>query len=139
MAGLEIEKESTRRKNEELNQALREKTRKHMMTQELYDKLKRRTMLGQVQNAAVDAVDETIQQSVTASRYADAMQNQNMRPPPPPAFPNGQTASARRTSSYSIANMGPPAQRNRGSGDGHWRGGFGGPPSSRIHTPFPST
>jgi E3 ubiquitin-protein ligase CCNP1IP1 len=68
---MQLDQENLKRKNEELIQAFREKSRKQLQTQELYDKLKRRAMLGQVQNAASDAVDHTIQASVTASRYVD--------------------------------------------------------------------
>lgn len=109
-----------------------------MLTQELYDKSKRRAMLGQVQNAALDAVDETIQASVNASRYADAIENQNMRPPPPPSFSNAQPTGMQRTTSFpSNLNMGAPAPGNpsRGFGEGSWAAGFGGPASSRINIP----
>ena len=130
---LEVDQENTRRKNEELSKALRQKTQKQLHTQELYDKLKRQALLNQVQNAAMDAVDENIQASVTASRYADAIQNQNMHPPPPPAFPNLQSTSMRRTASYP-ANMGPPLppHPNHGLTNSNWGAEFGGPPSSRT-------
>lgn len=93
-ADLQVDQDGLRRKNEELAQALREKSRKHLQTQELYDKLKRRAMLGQVQNAALDAVDQNIQASITANRFIDRVdsQNQNHRPPPPPLFSNQQTS-----------------------------------------------
>lgn len=54
------EQDELRKKNEELSQAYKEKSRKLLNTQELYDKLKRRLMLGQIQDAASDAVDATI-------------------------------------------------------------------------------
>lgn len=93
-ADMQIDQDGLRRKNEELIQALREKSRKQLQTQELYDKLKRRAMLGQVQNAALDAVDHNIQASVIANRFVDRVdnQNQNQQPPPPPLFPNQQTS-----------------------------------------------
>ena len=59
--GMQTDQENLKRKNEELTQVLREKSRKLLQTQELYDRLKRRAMLGQVQDAASDAVDDTIQ------------------------------------------------------------------------------
>jgi E3 ubiquitin-protein ligase CCNP1IP1 len=40
-------------------QAFRDKNKKLMQTQELYDKLKRKTMMGQMQHAAEDAVDSS--------------------------------------------------------------------------------
>ena len=44
-----VDQDSLRRKNDELVQAYKEKTRKLLQTQELYDKLKRKAMLGQMQ------------------------------------------------------------------------------------------
>jgi E3 ubiquitin-protein ligase CCNP1IP1 len=77
MVDMSIDQDKLRRKNEELIQAFREKSRKLLQIQELYDKLKRRDMLGQVQSAASDAVDHTIQASVNAGRYVDRGGNQN--------------------------------------------------------------
>lgn len=54
------DQDELRKKNEELSQAYKEKSRKLLNTQELYDKLKRRLMLGQIQDAASDAVDATM-------------------------------------------------------------------------------
>lgn len=54
------EQDELRKRNEELSQAYKEKSRKLLNTQELYDKLKRRLMLGQIQEAASDAVEATI-------------------------------------------------------------------------------
>ncbi|KAI0380458.1 hypothetical protein F5Y04DRAFT_289435 [Hypomontagnella monticulosa] len=49
-----------RRKNDELVQAYKEKTRKLLQTQELYDKLKRKAMLGQMQDAAESAAESVL-------------------------------------------------------------------------------
>ncbi|KAI0003162.1 hypothetical protein F4779DRAFT_634830 [Xylariaceae sp. FL0662B] len=57
---MNMDQENIRRKNEELTQAYKEKNRKLLQTQELYDKLKRKAMLGQMQDAAEDAVDSTL-------------------------------------------------------------------------------
>ncbi len=65
-----LDQDNLRRKNEELAQAFRDKSRKQSQTQELYDKLKRRIMLGQVQDAASDAVDQTIHASA-GDRFID--------------------------------------------------------------------
>ena len=72
-----MDQENLRRKNEELGQAFRDKSRKHSQTQELYDKLKRRAMLGHVQNAAFDAVDHTIQVSAVNNRFMEQTTNSN--------------------------------------------------------------
>lgn len=58
-----MDRDELRRKYEELLQTCKEKNRKLLQTQELYDKLKRKAMLGQVQDAAEDAVESTLQVS----------------------------------------------------------------------------
>lgn len=58
---MNLDHDSLSRKNEELAQAYKEKNRKLLQTQELYDKLKRKAMLGHIQDAASDAVDTTLQ------------------------------------------------------------------------------
>jgi E3 ubiquitin-protein ligase CCNP1IP1 len=91
---MQVDQDGLRRKNEDLVQALREKSRKQLQTQELYDKLKRRAMLGQVQNAALDAVvDQNIQASVAANRFVDRADNQHQiqQSPLPPLSSNQQT------------------------------------------------
>jgi E3 ubiquitin-protein ligase CCNP1IP1 len=124
-ADMQVDQDSLRRKNEELIQALREKSRKHLQTQELYDKLKRRAMLGQVQNAASDAVEQNIQASVTASRFVDQVnnQNQNQRPPPPPLFSNQQTSGIQNPGMVSGSGPVGGAQIGRsGPGEDTWAG-----------------
>jgi E3 ubiquitin-protein ligase CCNP1IP1 len=90
---MQLDQENLKQKNEELIQAFREKSRKQLQTQELYDKLKQRAMLGQVQNAAYDAVDHSIQASVTAQQIADRVDGQTQRPQPP-LFSGRQDAGA---------------------------------------------
>jgi E3 ubiquitin-protein ligase CCNP1IP1 len=121
---LQVDQENLSRKNRELAQALREKGRKHLQTQELYDKLKRRAMLGQVQNAASDAVDHTIQASVSANRFVDKIDDQNQRHPAPPLFSAQQTAVPQQFGSDSGggSNTAPLVVREAG-GDGT-RAGF---------------
>lgn len=69
---MNIDHDSLRRKNEELAQAYKDKNRKLLQTQELYDKLKRKAMLGHIQDAASDAVDTTLQgTSSYAAQHAD--------------------------------------------------------------------
>ncbi|KAI0409411.1 hypothetical protein F4802DRAFT_604166 [Xylaria palmicola] len=57
----EMDRDELRRKYEELLRTCKEKNRRLLQTQELYDKLKRKAMLGQVQDAAEDAVESTLQ------------------------------------------------------------------------------
>jgi E3 ubiquitin-protein ligase CCNP1IP1 len=56
-----LDQESLQRKNDELVLALKEKNKKLLRTQELYDKLKRKAMLGQIQDAASDMVSSNIE------------------------------------------------------------------------------
>ncbi|OTA63136.1 hypothetical protein K449DRAFT_329426 [Hypoxylon sp. EC38] len=68
--------DSLRRKNDELAQAYKEKNRKLLQIQELYDKLKRKAMLGQIQDAAEDAIDSTLHgQSVGETQFDGGSQN----------------------------------------------------------------
>ncbi|KAK6067771.1 hypothetical protein SCUP515_09971 [Seiridium cupressi] len=60
IANLSFDQQSLRRKNDEVAQAFREKNKKLMQTQELYDRLKRKAMMGQMQHAAEDAVDSNL-------------------------------------------------------------------------------
>jgi len=107
--GLQLQNDSLKHKNEELSQSYKEKSRKHMQTQEMFDKMKRRSMLGQVQDAASDAVEHTFQASAAANRYVDRVGNQGQqRAPPPPLFP-GQQVSNTLNQGVATTNMGPPS------------------------------
>jgi E3 ubiquitin-protein ligase CCNP1IP1 len=55
-----VDQQNLRRKNDELAQALKEKNKRFLQVQELYDKLKRKAMMGQMQDAAEHAVDSSI-------------------------------------------------------------------------------
>ncbi|KAI9787420.1 MAG: hypothetical protein M1835_002687 [Candelina submexicana] len=74
LSSLQLEQTDLQKKNHELVEAFREKSRKHIQTQELYDKLKRRTLLSQVQNAASDTVDQAIHSS-SGNRFSDRLGN----------------------------------------------------------------
>ncbi|KHJ35296.1 putative cyclin b1 interacting protein 1 [Erysiphe necator] len=77
----------------DLAQQLRDRTRKHHETQELYDKLKRRNLLCHVQEAASDAVEQTIQNSAIANRYDDASNDENINISQPALFSRNQPRS----------------------------------------------
>lgn len=111
---MQIDQDNLRRKNDELIQAFREKSRKQLQTQELYDKLKRRAMLGQVQNAASDAVDHTIQASVTANRLIDRLSDQNQQPSQPPLY---QAAGVQHSNASPVGRINTGHSRND---DGTW-------------------
>jgi E3 ubiquitin-protein ligase CCNP1IP1 len=88
---------NSQKKNHELAQSLHAKSKQQAHTQELYDKLKRRDQMSQVQNAASDAVDQTIQGSATVNGYSDHFRKANDPPFRSPVFPSLQGNS-----------MGPP-------------------------------
>ncbi|PBP21865.1 hypothetical protein BUE80_DR007313 [Diplocarpon rosae] len=132
---LQINDGNLRRKNEEVMQALREKNRKHMQTQELYDKLKRRAMLGQVQDAASDAVDHTINNSVAANRFADKFGSQNMRPPPP-LFSDQRNNGMQRSSAMGTAGSNAAPQLHPHGGRNAGWAGFGSQASSNQTFPY---
>lgn len=70
------EQDALRRKNEEISQAYREKSRKLLQTQELYDKVKRKAEMGHIQRAASDAVDSTLQASSQANLFNGSLHDQ---------------------------------------------------------------
>lgn len=134
---MQVDQDGLRRKNEEILNALREKTRKHLQTQELYDKLKRRAMLGQVQDAASDAVDHTIQASVAANHFVDRVGNQNMRPPPPPPLFSGQQNNGvQRTDAGPLNGLNATAQGGRGTHEQAGWAGFSNQGSARKSNAF---
>lgn len=59
-AGMTASRDVLQRKNDELAEAFRDKSRKLFQTQELYTKVKRKAELGQIERAASDAVDSSI-------------------------------------------------------------------------------
>ncbi|KAM0628106.1 hypothetical protein ACHAPW_007534 [Verticillium nonalfalfae] len=61
---LALQNDAMRRKYDELGQAFKDKSRRLLQTQELYDRVKRRAEMGQMQAAACDAVDSHLQMNV---------------------------------------------------------------------------
>lgn len=59
---LATENDSTRKKNEELSKAYKEKNRQLLQTQELHDKLRHTVEMSHIQRAATDAIDSRFQQ-----------------------------------------------------------------------------
>lgn len=74
---MSLDQEMLQRKNEELSLAYKEKNRKLLQTSELYDKLKRKAMLGHIQDAASEAVDTTLHAGLAlGSHPMDRSENQ---------------------------------------------------------------
>jgi len=96
-------------KNQEMTANLNERTKNHMRTKEMYDRLKHKTMVGQVKHAAYESVNDTIQASVMANRYTNVSNDTQGQPPlAPPLF---QAHNTSRSDSMSYGNshlMGPP-------------------------------
>ncbi|KAG0652849.1 RING-type E3 ubiquitin transferase CCNB1IP1 [Hyphodiscus hymeniophilus] len=124
MSGLQVDQENLRRKNDELSQALREKSRKLLQTQELYDKLKRRALLGQVQDAAHDAVDDTLQASTTADRFVDRVGAQNQYHTSHPIHQGAQSGGMQSPGPglNTGQHMGPPQFNRGGNTERTWPG-----------------
>ncbi|GJC97002.1 E3 ubiquitin-protein ligase CCNB1IP1 [Colletotrichum higginsianum] len=61
--------DDVRRKHEELAHAYQDKCRKLTQVQELYDRVKRKAELGQMEAAAVDAVASTLQFGTRVPEY----------------------------------------------------------------------
>ncbi|PNY24911.1 NEDD8-activating enzyme E1 regulatory subunit [Tolypocladium capitatum] len=96
------EQDGMRRKNEELAQAYRDKSRKLLQTQELYDKVKRKAEMGHIQRAASDAVDSTLliaSQSQTPARDFERY-NPDTEPEPRNSF-----ALFGQTNRFDVASM----------------------------------
>lgn len=65
-----------RSKHAELNQQLQLKSHKLNQLQELHDRMKRKTMLGQVQNAASNAVEDAIQRPLSRRQSLNRIEDQ---------------------------------------------------------------
>ncbi|KAF5531902.1 e3 ubiquitin ligase CCNB1IP1 [Fusarium napiforme] len=87
LSSLAAEQDALRRKNDEISRAYKDKSRKVLQLQELYDKVKRKAELGQIQRAASDAVDSTLQTNQMDSGYEVNLPTQiHAEIVPPPAF-----------------------------------------------------
>jgi E3 ubiquitin-protein ligase CCNP1IP1 len=140
-----MDREHIQHKNHELAEAYREKSRKHLQIQELYDKLKRRTLYSQVQNAALETVDRTLHtSSAMSSNFAGKTGEMGMgqqimgeaqklpRHQRLPVDRQGveQVHSHQRSGSassgspkHAAGNMAPPLSATGGQGSGPWAGG----------------
>ncbi|CCU75827.1 cyclin B1 interacting protein 1 [Blumeria hordei DH14] len=123
MTNMQAEQDALRKKNKELIQQLRDKTRKYHQTQELYDKMKRRNLLDHVQDAASDAVEQTIQESACTNRYIDTDINTKKRMPPPPLFSERRPNNAHNMAMNVDGSSGGGIVLER-DGERTWPGGF---------------
>lgn len=116
------EQEALRRKNDELAHAYKDKSRKLLQTQELYDKAKRKSEIGMLQRAASDAVDSTLSSAHLHNRREEGspvVQNDTLHNIPP-------SASSTRVENASM-NTGIQRASVRPGGDGPSWGRLGVP------------
>ena len=121
---MQADQSNLRRKNEELSQVVHEKSRTLLHTQDLYDKLKHRVMLGQVHDAASDAATDTVQAPPTANRYVDRAGAENQRSTSLPLCQSVQDGLIQNPggSLDTEMNMGPPPISRSGIVDRTWSG-----------------
>ncbi|TQV93023.1 NEDD8-activating enzyme E1 regulatory subunit [Cordyceps javanica] len=120
ISGLTTENEDSRKKNEELSKAYKEKNRQLSQTQELHDKLRHTVEMGNIQRAATDAIDSRFQQQPSSRHFAPqnaaTYHSSNPRPGSVAGFRGyGADADPRRTSEGGI--RGGPME----TGHGSWR------------------
>lgn len=107
-AAMKLDHEDLRKKHHEVTHAFKDKNRKLLQTQELYDKLKRKAMLGQMQDAAEDAVDSTINAtSASLSGFVD--NNSSYGPFQEQGTPYSQPRSTLHEQPRGTAHYQPPA------------------------------
>ncbi len=108
---LTTENDNSRKKNEELSKAYKEKNRQLLQTQELHDKLRHTVEMGHIQRAATDAIDSRFQQQQSSRHFA---------PPQPAPYSN---ANPRPGSVAGFRGYGAPVDPERVS-EGGIRGGL---------------
>ncbi|KAM3478104.1 hypothetical protein MY5147_002391 [Beauveria neobassiana] len=113
MSTLTTENDNSRRKNEELSKAYKEKSRQLLQTQELHDKLRHTVEMGHIQRAATDAIDSRFQQQ----------QQQTSRHFPPQHSAPYNSAHTRPGSGAGFRGYGLAVDQERAA-DGGIRGGL---------------
>ena len=72
---MQLDQDNLKQENTQLATALREKTRKHQQTQELYDRLKRKEMTAATQSAAFESADEVVGNFSSQQRFNNPQQH----------------------------------------------------------------
>ena len=72
---MQLDQDNLKQENTQLATALREKTRKHQQTQELYDRLKRKEMTAVTQSAAFESADEVVGNFSSQQRFNNPQQH----------------------------------------------------------------
>jgi E3 ubiquitin-protein ligase CCNP1IP1 len=110
--GLDLlgDQEALRRKHDDLVQLYKEKSRRLLQVQELYDKVKQKVQMGNIQRAASDAVDSTLFSGTDAAEAAASTFDRNKR------VPTTSLESGQRPD-FSEMNKGLPRSRLNQQGD----------------------
>src|SRR2546430_10298271 len=89
---MQLDQENLKRKNDELVEALREKNHKYLQTQELYNKLKRRTLLSEFQTTTTNTMNMASQISTASNIFSDRrghIRDVEQTQSPQQSLPNG--------------------------------------------------
>lgn len=124
---MQIDQDKLKYENSGLAVALREKSRKHQQTQELYDRLRRKEMTAITQSAACDTVDEVLQSVAgdqTNGSNAHTSYGTHLRP-----VNRGQDTSGR------FALNGNPREHTHQRDGSNGSGGSGGLMPPPVHRP----
>ena len=124
---MQIENERLRNDNSNLVAAIREKSRKHQQTQELYDRLKRKEMTAATQSAAYDSLDDVLG---AASSIQGLGHSAETRPTQPTLLPRDQRRFQPFDVGFSV-NKQPNVHQRRDSGHSQGSGGMMPPPPLR--------
>lgn len=121
---MQMDQDKLRTENTTLVSALREKSRKHQQTQELYDRLKRKEMTSATQTAAYNSVDEVL-------GSVSNLQGQNQ-----PSMPHSYETGAGSEQDQLIFNQAPTDYCEIAQPHGHsTRGSNGSNEDSRMMPP----
>ncbi|KAK2808711.1 hypothetical protein FQN50_004382 [Emmonsiellopsis sp. PD_5] len=113
---MQISQGQLQKKNHELVELYREKSKKHAQTTNLYNLLKSRAMRSQIQTAASDSVSQVLESFVVAPRSHSSAENDLYRPMTSLA-PSPRRSPARYPTNISGVEQLHPHQRS-GSGSG---------------------
>ena len=118
---MQLDQDNLKQENTQLATVLREKTRKHQQTQELYDRLKRREMTAATQSAAFESADEVVGNVSSQQRFNNSQHH-----------PTGPRSQAQRDlQALQVDHNGVEkvhTHQRSGSGNNHGNGGIMAPP-----------
>ncbi|KAK2788820.1 hypothetical protein FQN53_003007 [Emmonsiellopsis sp. PD_33] len=115
---MQMSQDQLQKKNHELVELYREKSKKHAQTTNLYNLLKTRAMRSQIQTAASDSVSQVLESFVAAPRSHSSAENDLYRPMTSLA-PSPMRSPARYpTNNSGVEQLHPHQRSGSGSGSG---------------------